>query len=88
MSCSSEHTYCDCDKISSKAIQASVGIPTDVDLDALEECGEKVKKDIDLNLPADQIGVDYIQQVSFEMCKYGFYEGKGSEHKKYYPISK
>jgi hypothetical protein len=40
-----------------------------------------------LDMPSDQISIDYIQQVSYEMCKHGSFEGKGREHKKYYPNS-
>ncbi|WP_297867877.1 hypothetical protein [uncultured Flavobacterium sp.] len=80
-------TYCECEVISSKAISASVGIPSDVDLDKLEDCGDKVKEDIMLDMPSDQISIDYIQQVSYEMCKHGSFEGKGRDHLKYYPKS-
>ena len=68
ISCS-KPTYCECETISRDAIVASVGLPRDVNLDKLEDCAEKVKKDINLNLPASQISIDYIQQVSYEMCK-------------------
>jgi hypothetical protein len=82
----SKPSYCECKDISREAITASVGLPSDVDLDALEDCAEKVKEDLDFSMPADKIGIDYIQQVSYEMCEYGYYEGKGSDNrgKKYY----
>ena len=83
ISCS-KPTYCECETISRDAIVASVGLPRDVDIDKLEDCAEKVKKDINLNMPASQISIDFIQQVSYEMCKHGYYEGKGSDYKKYY----
>lgn len=76
--------YCECKKISSDAIIASSGIPRSVDLDELIKCGEKVKNDIELKIPSDKISINYIQQVSYEMCNFGFYEGKGSDSKKYY----
>lgn len=83
-------TYCECEEISQKAIVASAGIPSNVDLDDLEDCGEKIKEDLDFSMPADQIGIDFIQQVSYEMCKNGYYEGKhqNDKGKKYYPKSK
>lgn len=84
--CSSP-TYCECVDISREAISASIGIPSDVDLDKLEDCGDKVKEDIMLDMPSDQISIDYIQQVSYEMCKHGSFEGKGRDYKKYYPNS-
>lgn len=87
ISCS-KPTYCECETISRDAIVASVGLPRNVNLDKLEDCAEKVKKDINLNLPASQISIDYIQQVSYEMCKNGYYEGKGSDYKKYYNTDK
>ena len=82
----SEPSYCECKDISREAIKASVGFPSDVDLDDLEDCAEKVKKDLDFNMPADKISIGYIQQVSYEMCEYGYYEGKGSNNrgKRYY----
>jgi hypothetical protein len=78
-------TYCECEDISREAISASIGIPSNVDLDKLGGCGDKVKEDIMLDMPSDQISIDYIQQVSYEMCKQGNFEGK--DHKKYYPNS-
>jgi hypothetical protein len=76
--------YCECDQVSSDAIVASAGIPRDVDLGDLKRCGKKVKNDIGLEMPSDKISIDFIQQVSYEMCKFGFYEGKGKDSKKYY----
>ena len=64
ISCS-KPTYCECETISRDAIVASVGLPRDVDIDKLEDCAEKVKKDINLNMPASQISIDFIQQVSY-----------------------
>jgi len=83
----SKPSYCECEEISREAIKASVGLPNNVNLNKLEDCGDKVKEDVMLDMPSDQISVDYIQQVSYEMCKYGFYEGKGINSKKYYPKS-
>ena len=80
-------TYYECKDISGKAISASIGIPSKVDFDKLEDCADKVKEDINLDMPSDQISIDYIQQVSYEMCEYGSFEGKGRDHKKYYPNS-
>jgi hypothetical protein len=68
--------YCECK-----------GIPSKVDFDKLEDCADKVKEDIMLDMPSDQISIDYIQQVSYEMCEHGFYEGKGRDSKKHYPKS-
>jgi hypothetical protein len=79
--------YCECKEISGKAISASIGIPSKVDFDKLEDCADKVKEDIMLDMPSDQISIDYIQQVSYEMCEHGFYEGKGRDSKKHYPKS-
>jgi hypothetical protein len=88
ISCS-KPTYCECETISRDAIVVtSIGLPRDVNLDKLEDCAEKVKKDINLNIPASQISIDYIQQVSYEMCKHGYYEGKGRDYKKYYNTDK
>jgi len=88
ISCS-KPTYCECETISRDAIVvSSIGLARDVNLDKLEDCAEKVKKDINLNLPASQISIDYIQQVSYEMCKNGYYEGKGRDYKKYYNTDK
>jgi len=83
----SKPDYCECKVISREAIKASAGLPSDMDLDDLEDCAEKVKEDLDFNMPADKISIDYIQQVSYEMCEYGYYEGKHSDSrgKKYYP---
>ncbi|AMQ56174.1 hypothetical protein [Algoriphagus sanaruensis] len=83
-------SYCECVEISKEAISGSVGLPSNFDLDELEDCGQKVKEDIGLNLPADKIGIDFIQQVSYEMCNNGFYEGKHSDNRgrKYYPPQK
>jgi hypothetical protein len=86
MGCSSS-TYCECVDIPGKAISASIGIPSDVDFNKLEDCADKVKEDIMLDMPSDQISIDFIQQVSYEMCKYGFFESKGRDQKKYYPNS-
>jgi hypothetical protein len=86
MGCSSS-TYCECVDISGKAISASIGIPSDVDFNKLEDCADKVKEDIMLDMPSDQISIDFIQQVSYEMCNHGSFEGKGRDHKKYYPNS-
>lgn len=83
----SKPRYCECKDVSGKAISASIGIPSKVDFDKLEDCADKVKEDIKLDMPSDQISIDYIQQVSYEMCEHGFYEGKGSDSKKHYPIS-
>lgn len=86
ISCS-KPTYCECVDISREAISASIGIPSDVDFNKLEDCADKVKEDILLDMPSDQISIDYIQQVSYEMCKYGSFEGKGRDSKKHYPKS-
>lgn len=86
MGCSSP-TYCECVDISREAISASIGIPSHVDLNKLEDCADKVKEDIMLAMPSGQISIDYIQQVSYEMCKHGFFESKGRDQKKYYPNS-
>jgi hypothetical protein len=85
----SKPSYCKCEDVSREAITASIGLQSDLDLDDLDDCAEKVKEDLDFSMPADKIGVDFIQQVSYEMCKYGYYEGKGSDNrgKKYYPSS-
>lgn len=82
----SKPSYCECVGISREAIKASVGLPSDVDLDDLKDCAKKVKEDLDFSMPADKISIDAIQQVSYEMCEYGYYEGKGSDNrgKKYY----
>lgn len=86
ISCSNP-TYCDCKDISGKAISASIGIPSKLDFDKLEDCADKVKEDIKLDMPSDQISIDYIQQVSYEICEHGFYDGKGRDSKKHYPKS-
>jgi hypothetical protein len=80
--------YCECEDVSREAIYASVRLPSNVDFDKLKDCARKVKEDVMLNMPSDQISVDYIQQVSYEMCKNGFYEGKGNDHNKYYNSEK
>ena len=80
-------SYCECEEISREAIYKSVGLKSNVNFSKLEACADKVKEDIMLEMPSDQISIDYIQQVSYEMCKHGFYEGKGRENKKYYPES-
>lgn len=82
------YTYCECEDISREAILASVGMPNDYSSSDLLACAEKVKEDMEFDMPAKRIGIDYIQQVSYEMCTYGFYEGRGADRgKKYYPIS-
>lgn len=83
----SKPNYCECEEVSGQAIKASVGLPSDVDFNKLEDCGDKVSEDINLNMPGDKISIDFIQQVSYEMCKYGYYQGKGYNGNKYYPKS-
>ena len=84
LSCSKPN-YCECREISRDAISR-----VDVDLDGWEDCAEKVKEDLNFSIQADEIGINFIYQVSYEMCEYGYYEGKHSNDrgKKYYPSSK
>ena len=88
MSSCSKPNYCECKEISLQAIYANVGLPNNVNLSKLKDCEDKIKDD---NLPSvppgNQTLADYIQQVSYEMCEFGFYEGKGLDNKKYYPKS-
>jgi hypothetical protein len=83
----SKPSYCECNDIASEVISAHVGLKSDVDLDAAEDCAEKVRELLDFNMPADKISMSYINQVSNEICNHGYYEGKGSNNrgKKYYP---
>lgn len=81
--------WCDCKKISQDAISYSVlrgDYDTSVDIDALEFCAEKTIDLVDLDLDPDEVTSDYISQVSYEVCKNGYYEGKGKNRrgKKYY----
>jgi hypothetical protein len=73
LSCSTP-SYCECEEYSKQAVLASAGIPSDVDMGAVESCAKKVKKDLSLKLSVNEMSVDYINQVSHEMCLYGYYE--------------
>lgn len=87
-SCSiSEPSYCECSDMSKALILKSTGVETDVEWADLEDCAEKVKRDIDWERGVDDLPVDLIDQVTYEMCKYGYYEGKLGDRrgKKFYP---
>jgi hypothetical protein len=67
-----------------------MGMPSDgYSHSDLLDCAKKAKEDLELNMPANKIGIEFISQVSFEICKYGYYEGKGGADrgKKFYPKS-
>ena len=54
----------------------------------IKACAKKVLKlNKTLNIEPDELSIEYISQFSYEICKNGYYEGKGSDNrgKKYYP---
>lgn len=86
-------SWCDCDKAVGEAIQYSVfqgqaGSTAEYDESTVKACAKKVLKvNTDLNMEPEELSIDYISQFSYEICKNGYYEGKGSDNrgKKYYP---
>ena len=84
-----DYTWCECKDYSLDGISYSVLRGKDggtIDLDAIETCAEKVIDLLDFNMKPKEMTVDFIQQVSWEICENGFYKGKGSDNrgKKYY----
>ena len=86
VSCS-KPSYCECQDISSKALLSMSGIPSKIELSDLKDCADKVKEDLDLEYPSKLVSIELIHQVSYEMCKIGYFEGKSKESIKYYPKS-
>ena len=86
-------TWCDCDKAAGDAIDYSVfrgrnGSTAKYDEKTIKACAKKVLKlNKTLNIEPDELSIEYISQFSYEICKNGYYEGKGSDNrgKKYYP---
>lgn len=86
-------TWCDCDKVAGDAIDYTLwrgqnGSTAKYDEKLVRACAKKVLRvNKDLKLEPEEIGVEYISQFSYEICKNGYYEGKGSDNrgKKYYP---
>ena len=80
----SEPSYCECKDISKTALMVSSGLSSDgVDFDGLEDCNSKIIKDLELDMSPGKMGISYTQQVSYEMCTYGYYEGRNGT--RYYP---
>ena len=86
-------TWCDCDEAIGNAIEYSVmrgeaGSTAEYDKKTVRACAEKVLElNKDLNVEPEELSIDYMAQFSYEICKYGYYEGKNSDNrgKKYYP---
>lgn len=86
-------TWCDCDKAAGDAIEYSAfrgknGSTAKYDEKTIRACAKKVLKlNKTLNIEPDELSIEYISQFSYEICKNGYYEGKGSDNRgeKYYP---
>ena len=80
-------TYCECDEQISEALSAAIGIPGNPDFGTVEDCNEMVKRDLNLNVRASKMSLDFSSQVAYQMCKNGYYEGMHADDKgkKYYP---
>lgn len=73
------YTYCECQEISGDALAWSVlrgreGSTAKFDEDAVRVCAEKIIDDFDFDMTPDKMNIDFISQVSYEVCKYGFYQ--------------
>jgi len=73
--------YCDCEEYSEDAISYSV-LGSDYgsfNESAIEHCADMIIDVMDFDMDSDKMSMDYIQQFSYEMCKYGYYETKGKD---------
>jgi hypothetical protein len=69
--------YCDCKEYSGEALKyyATGADYGSYNESAIDFCADKIIDKMDFDL--DELSIDYIQQFSYEMCEYGYYETKG-----------
>jgi hypothetical protein len=80
---SPNYDYCECEKVGEyyvlKSISSEELVDTKYDSWDLDACGEKVVDDIDLDMDPDKMNIDYLYEVSSEMCTNGFYTKQNGE---------
>lgn len=72
--------YCDCKEA---AADWSLWLVTrdygSFDESVIRHCAEEIIDDLDLDMDADDMTDSFMTQVSYEMCKYGYYERRGEK---------
>ena len=70
--------YCECQKVSQNLLYRVRGEEiNEFDLDRSEQCAINIVSDLDINMDPKKMNLDFIQQVSYEMCENGYYVTKG-----------
>ena len=73
--------YCDCKEYSRDAVKYySLGPDYgSYSSSAIESCANRIIDQLDLDISSDKMSIDYISQVSYEVCEYGSYKSRNGK---------